>query len=479
MSSEATTLRARPWVVALAALGVFLAADDQTSIVALLPAMTEDLGVAQDQFYRAAWIINGYILGYVVVMPLMGRAADSFGHGRVYALAMLLFCAGSAWVALAGNLTLLSVARAVQAVGAGALVPVAMAMVTSTTPAARWPLWLGAMAAAAEAGALFGPLWGGGVSSLLGWRGVFWINLPLCLPIALVIWRMSSGARGKAWLSIDYLGAALLGGSLAALAVGLTNDPIEPRPLVLTAALFGGSATLFGLFLLRESSARLPMIDLRRFRDRSLAAAFITNALLGAAVIVAMVNVPLFTNTVLGGSALDGGLNLMRLTLALAAGALAGGWVASRFGIAPAASGGALLAGIGFLGMAAWGDDPGFVQMTLPLLAAGFGLGLVLAPLMAAVMAQASEADRATWASLLTVVRLLGALVGVALLTTQGLSGFYAEAAKVPLGQAGYSEIVLGLQVDAYQDTFLVTAVVCFVALIPAALLGKGKVSKV
>ncbi len=126
MSSEATTLRSRrvPWVVALAALGVFLAADDQTSIVALLPAMTEDLGVAQDQFYRAAWIINGYILGYVVVMPLMGRAADSFGHGRVYVLAMLLFCAGSAWVALAGNLTLLSVARAVQPVGAGSLVPV-------------------------------------------------------------------------------------------------------------------------------------------------------------------------------------------------------------------------------------------------------------------------------------------------------------------------------------------------------------------
>ena len=203
MSSEAAALGSRriPWVVVLAGLGVFLAADDQTSVVVLLPAITEDLGVAQDQFFRAAWIINGYILGYVVVMPLKGRAADSFGHGRVYALAMLLFCAGSAWVALAGGLTSLSIARAVQAVGAGALVPVSMAIVTSSGPAVRWPIWLGVMAAAAAAGALIGPLWGGAVSSLIGWRGVFWINLPLCLPIALAIWRMSLGVRAELGLA--------------------------------------------------------------------------------------------------------------------------------------------------------------------------------------------------------------------------------------------------------------------------------------
>ena len=202
-----------------------------------------------------------------------------------------------------------------------------------------------------------------------------------------------------------------------------------------------------------------------------MAAAFMANALLGAALIVALVNVPLFTNTVLGGSALDGGLNLMRLMLALAVGTLTGGWIASRFWPSLAAGGGALLAGIGYLGLATWGEDP----ETLPLLAAGFGLGLVISPLMAAVIDQVDQADRATWASLLTVVRLLGALVGVALLTTQGLSGFYAEAAKIPLDQAGYSEVLLGLEVDAYQDTFLVTAAVCFVALIPAGMLGKGK----
>ena len=157
------------------------------------------------------------------------------------------------------------------------------------------------------------------------------------------------------------------------------------------------------------------------------------NALTGGTLIVAMVSVPLFTDVLLGGSALQGGLNLMRLTVALPFGALAGGYLATRFGASLAACAGLLLAGAGFLGMAAWSEDPGFIAMTLPLLVAGFGFGLVIAPLNAAVLDEAAEGERATLASLLTVVRLLGALVGVALLTTRGLSGFYAEAGLIPL----------------------------------------------
>src|SRR5204862_4145780 len=112
----------------LAGLGVFIAALDQTLVVAVLPEMIEDVGLSQDQFYRAAWIVNGYILGYVVAMPLMGRLADAYGRGRVFTAALLVFTAGSAWVALSSDLTSLTLARTVQAAGGGALVPVALSM---------------------------------------------------------------------------------------------------------------------------------------------------------------------------------------------------------------------------------------------------------------------------------------------------------------------------------------------------------------
>jgi MFS family permease len=188
-----------------------------------------------------------------------------------------------------------------------------------------------------------------------------------------------------------------------------------------------------------------------------------------------MVAVPLFTNVLLDGDALEGGLNLMRLTVALPVGALAGGWLASRFGLSAGAGAGLVLAGAGFLGMATWSEDPSFIALTMPLLVTGLGFGLVIAPINAAVMQEAREDQRATLASLLTVVRLSGALVGVALLTTRGLSGFYAEAGLIPLDDPEFGAELRNLQVDSFRDTFIVTAAVCFATLLPALLLGRAR----
>jgi MFS family permease len=466
---------ASTWLMVLAALGVFFAADDQTSVVALLPDMVSDVGLAQDEFYRAAWIVNGYILGYVVAMPLMGRVADTYGHGRVFAAALLLFCAGSAWVALSQGLAMVAIARGVQAIGGGAVVPVAMAIVAARVAPERRALGLGAIAAASEAGGLVGPLWGGSIAELLGWRGVFWINLPMCLPLAFAVLRFARYDTPVAQRGLDLMGAGLLGVSLVCLTIALTDDPIAPRETAVTLALYGGAAVLFAAFLWRQARASVPLVDISLFRVPRLSAAFLVNGLTGGTLIVAMVSVPLFTDVLLGGTALEGGLNLMRLTVALPVGALAGGYVATRYGLGAGAVAGLLLAGAGFLGMSTWGEDPSVLVFTVPLLVCGLGFGLVIAPINAAVMDEAAEDQRATMASLLTVVRLLGALVGVALLTTHGLSGFYAEAGLIPLDDPHFEDLLQGLQVDAFQETFLVTGTVCFVAMLPALLLGSAK----
>jgi MFS family permease len=475
-------------LVALAALGVFFAADDQTSVVAVLPRMIEGVGLTQDQFFRAAWIVNAYILGYVVAMPLMGRIADAFGHARVFAASLGIFILGSAWVAVSNDLTSLSAARAVQAVGGGAVVPVAMAIVADAMPADRRVVGIGAMAAASEAGGLVGPLWGGSIAELLGWRGVFWINIPMCLPIALAMWRGAPLAKPGVRGGIDFIGAGLLGASLAFLTIALTNDPIEPRAGQTTALLYAGAAVSFALFIASQTGALRfitgagtrrfePLVDLALFRRRPIAAGMITNCLVGGALIVAMVTVPLFTNVVLGGSAIDGGLNLMRLTIALPIGAFLGGRVASRWGFNVTALLALALAGAGFLGMSRWDESPGFFAFTAPLVVAGLGLGLIIAPVNGAVLNEVEEGQRATVSALLTVTRLIGALVGVALLTTRGLGGFYAEAGLIPLDDPRYGEVLLGLEVEAFRDTFLATALVCFGAAIPAWFLGGQKIA--
>jgi MFS family permease len=286
------------------------------------------------------------------------------------------------------------------------------------------------------------------------------------------MWRHSRDTDRRPVRSIDFPGAALLGASLVALTFALTDDPIDPRSTGTSLMLYVGAAAAFAAFVLRQAQARVPLVDLRHFRRLPLAAGFLTNGLVGAALIVAMVNVPLFTNVVLGESAIRGGLNLMRLTVAVPVGALAGGYFASRIGLSRTGAIALALAGAGFLGMSRWDQTPGLLALTAPLLVAGLGLGLIIAPVNAAVLDEVPEGERATVSSLLTVVRLIGALVGVALLTTRGLGGFYAEAGLIPLDDPRYADLLRGLEVGAFRDTFLATALLCFATMLPAVLLG-------
>ena len=218
MDQPASTVRMHPvaaWVaLGFASLGVLLGGAELMVVAIALPSIVADFGGWAD-LGRVSWIINAYLLAYVVAMPLMGRIADSYGRGRIFALALLLFCVGSAWVAVSNSLTMISIARGVQAIGGGAVVPVSMALVTQhASPQAR-ALGLGAIAAASEAGGLVGPLWGGGVAELLGWRWVFWINLPMCLPLAAGVWWLAKRERRAEAAKLDVAGAVLIANSVS------------------------------------------------------------------------------------------------------------------------------------------------------------------------------------------------------------------------------------------------------------------------
>ena len=166
------------WLLIAVAGGVFIAADDQTAVVTVLPTLIGDIGLTVDDLYLASWVVNGYLIGYIAALPIVGRIADVYGHARIYAASLVVFMVGSALVAAAPGFEWLVASRALQAVGGGAVVPVAMAIVVTELPPGRRLLGLGAIAAASEAGALVGPLWGGAITELMGWRWVFWMEPP-------------------------------------------------------------------------------------------------------------------------------------------------------------------------------------------------------------------------------------------------------------------------------------------------------------
>jgi EmrB/QacA subfamily drug resistance transporter len=456
--------------------------------------MLRDVRVPLTQLDHASWIVSGYLLGYVCVLPLMGRLSDVYGRRPVYLAALALFALASVACATAQDLWWLVAARVCQAMGGGALLPVTFAMVSDGTPAARRTFWLGAIGAAAEAGGVLGPLYGAAIVQHLGWRWIFWINLPLALAIAAAITRSPSGRRqagGPA--AIDYPGAILLAAALAALTIGLSGsgDPttsVSPIQLERAIPLTIVAVAALAAFVWRERRAASPLLPLGLFRDRPFAMASAANGLVGVTLIAALVDVPLFSAAVLGRSPLDAGLALLRLTVCIPVGALAGGWLAGRLPAGAVAVAGLALTSLGFLLMSRWTADVSELAMTPGLVLAGLGFGLVIAPLTEAVLSAAGARDRALAIALLTVMRMAGMTVGLAGLTSLAfyrfnqLAGRLAAslpAAATPEGlaqrlaayQAGLAQAAL----EVFTGVFLIAAAICLANCLFGALIGPSR----
>src|SRR4051794_37117399 len=184
--------RAR-WMLFAALLAVFVGSLDLTVIATLLPKIVSDLQINTSDIDRYVWVVSGYLLAYMVTIPVLGRVSDLIGRRPVFVAALVIFVVGSLLSARAGGLGALIVGRAIQGFGGGALVPVTMALVGDVLPARRRAAVIGLVGAIDTMGWVLGPLYGAALLGLTGsWRIVFWINIPiaaLTMVILLFTWR--------------------------------------------------------------------------------------------------------------------------------------------------------------------------------------------------------------------------------------------------------------------------------------------------
>ncbi|MHB9114428.1 MAG: MFS transporter [Thermoleophilia bacterium] len=469
---------------------VFLAALDQTMVVTVLPAIMRSLFIPYTRLDDAAWIVTGYLLGYTVAMPLFGRLADVRGRRIMFIVALAVFAGGSVLCVLARGLELLVAARVIQAAGGGALVPVAMVVAADLLPGRR-AFALGIVGAAAEAGGVLGPLYGATLSQLWGWRTIFLVNVPLGLAligatVALLPRERRDRTEGRQ--TIDYLGAVLMAASLAALTIGLAGDTrageVAVRPAWLAACVVA-----FALFLWTESRAKDPLVRLGLFRSLPFSTANLANLAVGIALIIAMVEIPLYAYSILGTSEIDGGLLLMRLTIMIPIGALFGGWMADRVGYRATGVFGFLLAGLGFFLIGFWPDQPGGWTMTRDLMLTGLGFGIVIAPIGATVIASAGQRWMTTGSALVTVMRMVGMTVGLSALSSWGLRRFNGlmEQTTLPLKTGDMTQEQYDTLTAAYQSTlnaalhtvygefFLIAGMVALAGVVPALFFYRGR----
>ena len=559
MPAAAPASTSRLALLAAASAAVALAAADTYVVVLALTDMMAGVGIGIDALQRATPIISGFLLGYIAVLPLIGRLSDLLDRRRILLGCLLVFMAGSAVTALAVEMPVLVTGRVLQGVGGGGLVPATLALVADLWPAHERGTPLGVVGAVQELGSVLGPVLGAVVLAWSGWRAIFWINVLAALVLYAVIHllgarglptekdgrtRTPSGRVARAGTAVLLvLGLAATGLALAApeslvtdVALGAPFVPFVGTSRLLTPIGVAGLGLLLAVAVLkaprwwralrradlvgallvavalgclvltfassdpekavvgplgyrllplgvlallalawRQRSATDPLIPRGVVGARGLLS-LLVSLLVGAALVSVVVDVPLLARLTDRYDETGAALVLVRFLLAVPVGALLGGWSLRRLGDGAVAGPGLLLAGAGLLVMSRWTLESvtDTVPATVVLVVVGLGMGLALAPVNNAALADSPADAHGVASSLVVVARMVGMVVGLALLTSIGLSRYFDAVRRLP-DQLDTGALV-GAGVVQVQTVFLGGAVAALLG--AAAAFGLGLVRR-
>ena len=431
-------------------LAMLLASLDQTIVSTALPTIVRDLG-GIDQL---SWVVTAYLLAATVSMPLWGRVSDLYGRKRLFQAAIVLFLLGSALSGASETLGELIGFRALQGLGAGGLMTLAMAIVADIIAPRERGRYQGYIQMVFVLASVAGPLLGGLFTDEASWRWVFYVNLPIGA-VALAISTRLRLPVGSGRARIDVLGAALLGAGLTAILLITTWGGREyawgsPEIVGLAVA----AVVLLAGFYAQERRAPEPVLPLRLFREPVFDVVSATLFLTTCAFFAAIVFLPLFLQRVTGASAVESGLQLLPLLLAGTLSTAVIGRVVTRTGrykVFPAVGLG--LMAIGLFLLSRLDETSSHATIALAMVVFGLGFGMVSQLLVLAIQNAVDRHDIGIATASANLFRSLGGSVGAALFGA-------IFASRVSAG-AGPGEIA-----DALDTVFLAAAPVAALGLV-------------
>jgi MFS family permease len=437
--------------ILLAALGVgvFVVGAELMITAVALPQILADLA-DWTELRRASWIINGYLVAYVAVMPLAGRAADRFSLPTLFGLSLLVFAAGSVLAGAAPDLDWLIAARVLQGLGAGAIVPLATAGASHLFEGSARARAIGIIGALTFLGMAAGPFVGATILQTFqlpgpgllapSWRWIFYLGVPLALLAGLYTWAAAPAWRRSAGRGgLDLVGAGLFTAAVATALLAMTTIGVAGSDLPI--GLAAATLALFVLAVFRFARTTSPFIDLRLFGDRTFSGAVLLSLLTGYALSTAIIGGAVFVDRVRYAGPSEQQAALGGLAAAVAVGALGSGLVLRRLGVlVPSLAGLAMsIAGLVVLAGAGPASELNLLVGGLSLFGLGFGL-TVTARSTAAVEALGRQAFGVASAGV-TVARMLGMGVGLGALTAFGSNRI--EALSVVLVDQAARDAVL------------------------------------
>ncbi|MFC7495055.1 MULTISPECIES: MFS transporter [unclassified Nocardioides] len=418
--ATARTRRSPVWLAVVAAsLPMFMATLDNLVMTSALPVIRTDLDSSVSQL---SWFVNAYTLAFATFMLPAATLGDRLGRRRVMLTGIGVFTLASIAAALSTSSEALIVARAVQGIGAAAIMPLSLTLLAAAVPPSMRAAAIGIWGGVSGLGVALGPVIGGAVVEGVSWQAIFWLNVPVALVAVPLLLAAIPESRG-AWQRLDLVGVLMLGGAVFLGVWGIVHgnddgwtDPQVLLPLVL-------AALLVPAYVLRARGRSYAVLPLRLFSSRTFSVAnvialFFTLGMFGTVFLLSQ-----YLQIVQGYSPLEAGLRTLPWTAAPMVVAPIAGALASRVGLRSLLTTGLVLQSASLVWFA-WLTESGsaYPAFVPALLMAGVGMGLTFAPMATAVLEGLPEGDFAVASSANSTIREFGVALGIALLTAVFLS---------------------------------------------------------
>ncbi|MEM8621002.1 MAG: MFS transporter [Actinomycetota bacterium] len=440
----------RGLILATLSACMVMVAIDTSAVNVALDDMQAELNMSIGEL---AWVINAYTLTWACLTPVGGRIGDLRGRRGGLLGGATVFVAASIASGMAPNAAMVIAARTVQGAGAAFMFPANLALVSATFPDRERPRAIATLITVVGGGQAAGPLIGGALVETLGWRALFFINLPIGAVAIFYGLRLVPRSRADSEdRSIDWIGAALITSGLVGLVVAI--DQSDGWPIAATLAVAGAGVVLLAVFVIVEYRVNRPLIGPELLTNRNVQALNLAGIAMFFTFLPTLMYGALLVQNIFGYSAVEAGAALVPFVLPIALIARPAAALAERWDTAKVMSLGyvCIVVGLGAFALLL-SEDMSIVAVLVPLSIAGLGFGTCIALISSTVVGSVSPDDAGTASGANFAIRLIGGTIGVAIVT------------NVFDGRGGGTDVEPTVFVDAVRPAFVLLAIVAAVGL--------------
>lgn len=415
-------------------LGIFMAAIDNTIVATAMASIVSDLG-GLDKF---VWVTSAYMVTVMAGMPIFGKLSDMYGRKRFFIFGLLVFLIGSALCGLAQNIEQLSIYRAIQGIGGGALMPIAFTIIFDVFPPERRGKMTGLFGAVFGLSSVIGPLLGAYITEYISWHWVFYVNVPIGAVSLFLILKFYKESTEHRKQKIDWWGAITLVVAVVslmfALELGGKEYAWDSTQII---GLFSLFSVFFLVFLYVETRASEPIISFWMFKRRIFATSQALAFLYGATFVILTIYIPLFIQAVYGGSATSAGFILMPLMLGSVVGSGFGGSFQTKFKFRTLMMVSIVAYTVGFYLLTTLTPETARWLLTVYMIFTGFGMGFSFSLLPSASIHNLEPRFRGSANSTNSFFRSLGMTLGITIFGTIQTNAFANQLKEAFKGMQG------------------------------------------